>query len=233
MSDKPTSDIVMRFVDKNGRPVWAESALGVLKDDPFMEGFDPISSYDDYSNFFEVTTFSFTVAVKPKDEAVSTLSQAPRGSLTSGRSPASTDQFSRWRSATDEDYKKLKFPIEFDEFSFSRVIDGASPAFFSACCNQESFRSATLVRRIATGTRGGAQRQAAGFLRLEFKDVLLTGINWDDGELVTESVTFICKALRVRYRQQTADAGLKKETEAVWDQNRDGMTTTTSGSGST
>ncbi len=224
MSDKPTSDIVMKFVDKDGNPVWAESTLSVLKADPFMAGFEPIGSYDEYSNFFEVTTFNYNITVKPDDENVGAMSQ--HGSAVNagfpGRPPAAQDQFSRWRSAKNDEYKKMKFPIEFDTFTFTRIIDGASPAFFRACCYQESFKTAALVRRVATGVRGGTERSAAGFLRLDFKDVLITSISWDDGELVTENVEFICKHLQVRYRQQQADSSLLSPTEAIWDQDRDG-----------
>ena len=225
MSDKTTSDLVMMFLDKDGNTVWAESTLDVLPkgQDPLMEGFEQIKSYDDYSNFFEIKTFSYNITVKPDDEGVGALSQ--HGSQSSGfpgRTPAAGDAFSRWRSAKDDEYKKIGFPIEFDTFSFTRVIDGASPAFFRACCNQESFKSAALVRRVATGLVRGQDRKSEGFMRLDFKDVMLTGINWDDGELVEETVTFICKNLRVRYRQQAADASLGGATEANWDQDRDG-----------
>ena len=239
MADKPTSDLVMMFLDQNNKSVLAESALGVLKDDPFMEGFRAIVDYDEYSNFFEVSTFTFSMSVKPQDESVGALSghgggargapgaqgggAAPAHTVSfPGRAPAAHDQFSRWRSAKNDEYKDIRFPIEFDTFNFSRIIDGASPPFFQACCNQHNFRSAALVRRVEIGSRGGGERQAKGFLRLDFRDVALTSINWDDGELVTESVTFICKALKVRYRQQIADSHLLGASEAVWDQDKDG-----------
>jgi type VI protein secretion system component Hcp len=229
--DESRSDIVMRFVMKGGGPVWAESTLDVLKEDPLMHGFKPISSYDDYSNFFEVTSFSFAVAVKPKEEGVGALS---RGTGThganGGNAPAAQDQFSRWRSATEEEYRKIRFPLEFDTFTFTRVIDGASPTFFSACCNQESFESAALVKRVASGVRGGTSRESFGYLRLDFKDVLFTGISWDDGDLVTERCTFICKAMRVRYRQQKADSSLLPAIETVWDQQKDGRADAAGGS---
>jgi len=228
------SDIVMMFIDKKGQPVWAESTLDVLKTDAFMKDFERITDYNHYSNFFEVKSFNFTMKLKPHDEAVSALSK-PASQSHSVHAVA--DQFSRWRSAQNDEYKKIRFPIEFDEFSFSRVIDGASPAFFHGCCNQDSFKSAALVKRVAMGGRGGVARQSMGFLRFDFRDILLTNIDWDDGDLVTENCTFICKAMRVRYRQQHADGGFQASSslgalgagtgigglEAVWDQKKDGQ----------
>ena len=230
MSDKVTYDIVMLFQDKDGNPVLAESALGVLKEDRFMDGFNPIGdrNYDEYSNFFEVKTFNFKLSVKPDDQEVGAL--AGRGGAADakhvsypGRAPAAGDQFSRWRSAKDNEYKDISFPILFDEFTFTRIIDGASPIFFSSCLNQKDFKKAILVRRVATGLRGGAERMGAGFLRLEFEDIRLISIDWDDGELVEETVTFICKDFRVKYRQQQADSKLLKASESHWNQTRNGM----------
>ena len=219
----------MMFTNKDNSPVLAESTLGVLKGDPLMENFESIKRYSDYSNFFEVTDFSFSVALKPQDEGVGALSQHASQANSGGgggRAPAANDQFSRWRSAKNDEYKKIRFPIEFDVFNFERVIDGASPLFFSACCNQESFKSAVLVKRVSTGLHGGGERQSEGFLRLEFRDVFLTGIDWDDGDLVKEKITFICKAMRMRYRQQTMAGGFGAEIETIWDQDKDGTSNT-------
>jgi type VI protein secretion system component Hcp len=223
MSGNPKSDLIMMFVMKGGDPVWAESTLDILSEDPLTTGFSPIDSYDDYSNFFEVASFNFTIKVSPHDEGLGAMSQRSTISAGSGLSAATHDQFYRWRSATNSEYKKIRFPLEFDQFSFTRVIDGASPSFFSACCNQVSFESAALVKRVAMGVRGGGARQSVGALRLDFRDVLLTGVSWDDGDLVTESCTFICKAMRLRYRQQLADSSLMPPTEAVWDRTKDGQ----------
>ncbi len=212
-----TSDIVMKFVYADGGPVFSESALDASGDDDFMKGFKPITDYNDYSNFFECSGFNFTAALKPKDQGVGALNQ--QGQAATGRAPAAADQFSRWRSASESEYQKITFPSIIDSFTFTRVIDSASPVFFSACCNQVSFRSAAMVRRVSVGQLGGEKRNAAGFLRMDFKDVLLTSVNWSDGELVTESCTFICKAMRIRYRQQTPDARLQGSFEAFWNPN--------------
>ncbi len=214
---KSTADLMMKFVLPGRKPIWAESAIDVVKGAPFMEGFKPISEYSDYSNFFEITNFSFNVALKPQDQGVGVLAQAQ-----SGVAPAASDQFSSWRNAAEDKYRDIHFPPKVDTFTFTRAIDGASPIFFSACCNQHSFAHASLVRRVSTGQLGGPEMQAQGFLRIDFKDVLLVGINWSDGELVTESCTFICKAMRVRYRQHWPGASPGPERIAIWNQDKDG-----------
>ena len=73
---------------------------------------------------------------------------------------------------------------------------------------------------------GGIDRMSVGYLRIDFRDVLLTGLAWDDGDMVTERITFICKAMRLRYKPQRADGSLASPApDAVWDQMKDGQVT--------
>ncbi len=229
MSDAPKYDLIMKFVLKvpgsgspgqAGRAVYAESALDVTKGDKLMDGFDA-ASYDFYSNFFEVTNFDFSVAVKPQDDSVGAMSQA--GPVTAGPAPAAKDQFSRWRSAKEDEYMNIKkYPIDFDTFSFSRTIDSASPIFFQNCCNQESFFSASLVKRVAATDSVKNMSAPRAYLRFDFADVLLTSFSWSDGDLVTESCTFICKKLTIRYARQKQDNTLLEPMQVEWDQKKNG-----------
>jgi type VI protein secretion system component Hcp len=216
--DDSKSDIVMMFVDNSGTAVLAESTLDVLKGDPFMAAaligsttmprFEAITDYNDYSNFFEVKSFNFNIKLNPRDDSQSKLSGASK----SGGAHVVADQFSRWRSASNDEVKNIPLPVDFDNFTFTRVIDGASPRFFDACCNQLSFQGAALVKRVAVGGASStAVQRSVGFLRFDFRDVMLTSVDWDDGDLVTESCTFICKAMRVRYRQQGASGEFKDQ----------------------
>lgn len=216
MADESRADLVMRFTDKGGGPVLAESTLDVADHDSLMKGFEPAKSADRYSNFFEVKSFNFAIAVKPQDKGVGAISKHAASS--GGRASAVTDEFMRWRSATEDEYRKIYFPVEFDTFSFTRVLDAASMQFFTSCCNSVSFYSASLVKRVSVGTAGSDAKKPKGFLRFDFRDVLLTGVSWDDGDLVNESCTFVCRAMRVRYKQQSSDGSLPElaSSNAVW-----------------
>lgn len=220
MSGSSKSDMVMMFIDRSGSPVWAESTLSVLTSDKLMDGFIAAPTLADYSGFFEISSFNFALQLSPQDQGTSKLSQAAQSA--SGSAPAVQDQFSAWRSASPDQVASMRFPLDFDSFSFSRVIDGASPIFFAACCNQESFLSAALVKRVAVGSVSGSDQQSMGYLRLDFRDVLLTSINWDDGDLVTESCSFICKAMRIRYAPQSPSGAPLPTVEVNWDQKKDG-----------
>ena len=236
--DESAFDIAMKFVTKEGGPVWAESTLDVAKEDKLMKDFEPITDYNDYSNFFEVQSFDFAMNVVPAD-AVSgghnrglgtpgglTYPMQPNGgTAAAGHGAAKVgDPFQSWRSATEHDARKTKFKLSFDSFRFTRVIDGASPLFFQYCSRQKSFKSAAIVKRVSTGLRGGLDRQSLAFMRIDFKEVLLKSVKWSDGALVTESCEFVCNSLSFQYRQQQVGGSLGSPTDratATWDRTID------------
>lgn len=217
MSDKPKADIVMKFVQSGNSAVYAECALDKESDDTFMKGFDP-QTYDSYSNFFEVVKFSFGVDVQDTDKSKQKMQQSQLGAAKStGANQTATrrieGEFASWRSAKDDQVRKLEYPIEFKNFSFERVVDAASPIFFSACCSSTTFPSATLVKRVS---RGG-NRRPEGFLRIDFKEVLIVSLSWDDGDMTTEKCEFICRHFDLTYRQQNANGSFSATVPASWD----------------
>jgi type VI protein secretion system component Hcp len=185
-----------------------------------MKDFLKNTNYDNYSNFFEVTNFDFSIALKESDESNNVISQQARNHQTQHPKLGANNAFARWRSATNAEYKSIYYPLEFDQFNFKRVIDSASPIFFQCCCESRSFDSAVLVKRVAQGDLGGEKNASIGFLRIDFSKVLITGINWDDGDLVTESCEFICQGMKVTYRRQKEDGtvagGAGNEFSATW-----------------
>jgi type VI protein secretion system component Hcp len=207
--DQNKTDQIMQFV-LHSKPVAAECSLDVDAGDPLMTEFAKHTGYHDHSNFFEVGNFQMGLSLKEDDQGSGALSQKTDKSAQQAKDPAA-GQFARWRSATDDEAKTILYPLEFDKFSFNRTIDAASPVFFSCCCSSTTFDKAVLVKRLSQGHHGGVARPAVGFLRIEFVKVLITGINWNDGEVVTEQCEFICQELKIRYRQRKADGSVSAE----------------------
>jgi type VI protein secretion system component Hcp len=198
MGDSKT-DLIMKFVlERND--VEAESNLDVSPDDTLMKDFEKGTDYDDYTNFFEIDTFSMSMQLHGDDQSASTLHQHAQSKQPSAQ-PAS-GQFARWKSASRDEYKNMRFPLEFEKFTFERVIDSASPVFFQCCCTSRTFDRAVLVKRVSQGESGSVQRPALGYLRIDFSKVLITGIGWDDGDLVKEQCEFICQKMVITYRRQ-------------------------------
>lgn len=215
MAEETKADLMMSFRPTAGSYVEAESTLDVASTDNFLSDYETAPSQAYYSSFFEVASFDFTMNVKSKDDAVGALSRQPQA--VTGRPSPQAEAFSRWRSAKEDEYRKIHYPVEFNEFRFSRLIDAASPTFFQACCNSTSFHSAALVKRVLIGEAGSTEVRARGYLRFDFRGVLLTGVDWSDGDLVQEQCTFICRAMRLRYKQQLVTGTLTEVVStSIW-----------------
>lgn len=194
MAEKPKTDTIMKL-ELKGRPVTAECTLTPAKGDKLMDGFN-----QQLQNYFEIYEFDFGMSLKESDDkSVTTDSGA----------------FARWRSASRTEYKKIVYPLEFDKFSFKRTLDRASPIFFASCCSSVTFDTATVVKRLAQDS----DRPAFGVMRIDFTKVLLTGIDWSDGELITENIDFIAQKMTITLRGQSADGTISadKEYKMKWD----------------
>ncbi|HVY16441.1 MAG TPA: type VI secretion system tube protein Hcp [Rhodopila sp.] len=197
----PKTDTVMKF-EFEKKPVYAECTLSVASGDSLMDGFRPgvAGVKSSYSNFFEVHDSNFSMSLKEDDSMKTSGDAGP---------------FASWRSATDEEAEKIKYPFEFDKFSFKRTVDQASPLFFYNCCNSITFDSATVVKRL----NQGGDRPSMGIMRIDFYTVLLTGVDWTDGELIQESCEFICQKMKITLRRQGANGVISAAGEVVmtWD----------------
>ena len=220
--------------------------------DKLMLDFNSVSSLSDYSNFFEVTTFDLGMTNAPDDgtgkgaggkgvggQGTAGGAHGGGGAAAGGRGTAGahgqggggggaapakggSDPYHRWRSATEDQARKMKFDLNFEKFRFTRVVDGASPSFFQNCARQIRFESAALVKRVSQGYLGGVVRPNLAFMRFDFERVMLKSVVWSDGDLVTETCEFECQKMTFRYRQQNADGSLQPvRDQATWDMDID------------
>ncbi len=259
--DQNDTDLLMRFVLKDGGDVWGECSIDIDDKDTLAKGFTKNATYDTYTNFFEINDFDFGLSLKDEQPGGGKGGAAggagggagggargpivggyggsvggyrggstPQNQLSGGRpggpagvagaaggnSGAGRGAFASWRSATDAAAKLLKFPLEFDKFSFSKVIDAASPILFQNCVNSIPFLSATLVKRISQGGEDAkGMRPTVSYLSFEFKSVYITSINWDDGEVVKEKIQFTADYLMLRYRPQLEDGTVSTKGEQM------------------
>ena len=222
MPDEHKSDIVMKFVLKDGSRVDAECALEKSPSDTvFMEGFKP-APYNDYSNFFQISKFDFGFEVSDEAKSKTKVAATQSSAAQTARAKVSggvMGEFASWRSANEEQAKKIAFQLNFEAFRFERLIDAASPIFFLHCVNSLSFQSAAMVKRVSVGN----DRSPEGFLRIDFQDVLITSLSWDDGDMTTEKCEFICRDFQLMYRQQLASGAWGATRSAGWNFERDSL----------
>jgi len=117
--------------------------------------------------------------------------------------------FARWRSATDDSWQQAgAYPAYINEFSFTRLIDMASPVLFDFCCRKESFPFVTFIKRKAAIAGSSTEPESLAYLRIDLANVLLTSIRWSDGDIVEETCQMKCQKMRIIYWQQDFDSTL-------------------------
>ncbi len=216
------SDLLMKFTGPAG-DLAASGQAAIDRNDPMLEGFQP-------GKYFELDTFDFSVELNDFESDDKGTSAPSRKWVVGGK-------FANWRTPRDDGKPpQIAYPVEMDEFSFTRLIDEASPIIFQNCANSVGFKQAVLVKRrpayagtLSTG-RGGTHVVSGlrGFLRIEFTEILITGLSWDDGEMVKEKCKFMCRSMFVRYSPQTSSGVLTTaaETTAQWKQSMELRTPT-------
>jgi len=202
MAEKQT-DVLMKLVTIGGQGVAAGARSALSKDDKLLFDFWA-------GKFFEIDEFSLGLEL----EDFETTGSANPGAAANAAVP--TGKFSSWRDLrkSTTDIKAITFPVDMEPFSFTRAIDRASPVLFQSCANSVGFASATVVKRKPTGQTLAMQ----GFLRFDFKDVLIVKISWTGGALQKEKCQFICRGLTVQYRAQNADGSMAAAQSADWEQ---------------
>ncbi len=221
MADQHKTDIFMRFTTMDTGDVDCECAANKSPSDPFMSDYKP-QTYQDFSNFFEVSKFDFGFEVQDRDSGKNKVADTKSVNQSTAKVPVGRvlGEFASWRSATEAQAPNVIFPIEFQPFKFERIIDSASPIFFFHCCYSISFKSASLVKRVARD----ADSPAEAFLRIDFFRPMITGLSWDDGDMTTEKGEFVCRHFKLQYRQQNFDGSFSSGTAtAEWDSKDDAL----------
>jgi type VI protein secretion system component Hcp len=210
MADERSNEILMQLVDSAGQQLEAESQVDLdSTKDPLLKGFSD-------GKFFSVDDFAFGMNIDDKDPAAGI--GGTRGLEASKISSGPQVKFGKWKSGSPEEIKKIvPFPLRMDEFSLTRRFDKLSPVLFQCCARSVTFKSASLVKRKTVGTVEQADKFGLlSFLRLDFTDVLVTHVGWDDAEVIKETVRFIFRGVTMQYCQQEHDGRLKAPGSVSW-----------------
>ena len=214
MADK-ANDILMRMMVTESTPLYAECQTEVTTDeDDFV--------FDYYNGqFFELTDFTFGMnlddkspsdtgsggggGITPANLLAAKARLRPLGGPSAGSiapppppaQAASQGRFQSWKSATAAEITSMPpYEVKMDEFSVTRLYDMASPVLFEKCCNSDTFVSASIVKRKLIGAE-----MLRGFLRIDFDDVMITHVDWQNGENVKETLKFAFRKMTVQYRK--------------------------------
>ena len=152
--------------------------------------------------YFEVTDFSLGLTLQDKES-------------TAANANVSRRPFEDWRamvSAKDSRTSDGLFICKPEPCSVTRLIDVASPVLFEHCARRQKFEKAIIIKRSNTGRSAGA----VTFLRLEFGDVLITSLDWSEGDVVKESCRFTYKKLKLTYARRKGDGSAGESSGCEW-----------------
>lgn len=208
MADDLGNELLMQMIDSNGRAIEAESQTEVNSDDDKL-----LRGYIN-GTFFTVDDFAFGLNLDDQDPTADAANMGGAQGVDAAqqRNTGPQIKFGKWKSGSPQEIEKITpFPVRMDEVTIERRLDRSSPVLFQACARSQTFRSASLVKRK---TFGGGRLQS--FFRLDFKQVLVSHVGWDDGEVIKETMRFVFRSVGVQYRQQAHDGTMMSEATVDW-----------------
>lgn len=104
----------------------------------------------------------------------------------------------------------------FKELTITKKTDTASCELFSKLCEGKHFPDMVIELRRSGGAAG---KSGDGFLKWEFKLIMLQDITWsgsDGDDVCEETVVIQYGAMKVSYRKQNQDGSMAQPKTAEW-----------------
>ena len=191
------SEILMMLVQQSGEAIAAECQATLNPPDDLMKGFVD-------GKYFQIEDFGFGVGLND--------SEAGEGAKPPKESGTPQVKYGKWRSESAGRAGSTQYQLDVEPVSFSRLMDKASPTLFEACCQSTTLKSGAIVRRVSVGGDGGAK----AYLRFDFTDLLITELDWEEGETIKEKYKFVCRAVTMQFKPQSSDAVLGAAVSGTW-----------------
>ena len=115
-----------------------------------------------------------------------------------------SNEFGRFMTRGGMALRDRAYPSDLEPVKITKVLDKSSLTLFGACVAGTYIDQAILIKR-----RGGGADALQTYLRVVFTGVLITDFNWDEGPVIKESFTFVCRKAEVRYSVENDDGTLK------------------------
>ncbi len=205
MASADSTDLIMKFVlsgsPTSGSAIAAESTTDVLRTSAtskrMLAGFEA-------GRMFEVERFTFRAGTSGSEQSAEEEASSTKKDL---KALAKKGGYQTWRAGGT-----FAYPVDLQPISFTRAIDKASTILIQNCIDCVSYDSASLIKRKAIG--GVASGEV--YMRMDFIGVLVIGIDWSDGDEVTETCRFISRSVTISYRPQLPDGTLGAIVSGFW-----------------
>jgi type VI protein secretion system component Hcp len=205
------SEILMKIESSPGKAIAAECQLTLDPEDTMMKDFSD-------GKYYQIENFSLSAGLQEEPKAP-VPGQPPGhnqpvhgGTGKPEKAKATKAKFAKWRNERASEAGSTRYPLEVEPVSFTRLMDQASTVLFEGLCKSQTFASATIVRRMYTGDGAGGK----AYLRLDFTDVMIVSIDWDEEDVIKEKYKFVCRGVKVQFRPQASDGSLAAAISGVW-----------------
>ncbi|HKM64968.1 MAG TPA: type VI secretion system tube protein Hcp [Acidisphaera sp.] len=206
-------DILMKLEITEGNCVDAECSavieasptLGVK--DALADGFEHQSLVGGAQvNYFAIDDFTFPVGLKPDSEPDKLAEALNKHLASQGKDKVPTkSEFTRFMEGGHAGISgKQSYPANLDQMSIIKKLDVSSTGIFRLCKESKTLFGASILKRKAIG--GDSLR---GYLRIDFFEVLITDLGWDNADVVKEDFKFVCRKATVRYCMETLTTDLR------------------------
>lgn len=215
MPDQNSTDLLMAFQDDQGNWMSGEGTTVFDATDAMMANFVA-------GSIFEVEEFTFSSGIEDDAGSEAEEESDTEGALDnemhskgsterkkggkSGKSKKKIKKFKRFveNGPPQAGELPLGYDVHLEEITIERQMDKASMPLLGLCLNQKVLTTIVLVKRKFTG------RQAfhEAFLRLEFKQPLITSVEWKEGEVIKETLKFVYRGIVASYKPQKPDGSL-------------------------
>lgn len=220
MADGDSTDLLMVVKPKGADPLAGEARARFDKSDNMMLGF---TSNNGINLFAEAEEFTFGAGVEddaePMEKAVERLAEQMQsgggtwsaqttkdGQPVKPKSGGKRVKYKRFFQGGASGPNGLGYDVVLDDVTITRRMDQMSVKLLELCLQQREIENIILVKRKAVG--GQREYNQQPFLRIQFSGVLITAIDWDDGDVIKEKLKFVYRSVTSSFKVQNDDGTL-------------------------
>jgi len=224
-------DILMKIEISKGKHIEAE-CTAVIEANPKVGAKDVLAnSFTMQSleggrktNYFAVDEFTFPLALIDVDDEEDEDRRRQRrqgedieelkamvkaGADGKGMRPRRKPEFTTFMTGGSGG-RKRSYPADLEQVTITKRFDVSSLTLFKHCRDSKTLFGASIIKRRPIG-----DQSLRTYLRIDFEDVLITDLSWEDDDIVREQFKFVCRKAEVTYCMEGASTDSVASTKLI------------------
>ena len=158
------------------------------------------------TNYFSIDEFTFPLALIDADDEEDSETRRQRqheeklqmlleaSQEGKGMRARRKTEFTRFMTQGRRTARERSYPADLEQITITKRFDVSSTNIFRLCKDNKTLFGASILKRKPIG-----DQSLRTYLRLDFTDVLITDLSWEDGDFVKEQFKFVCRKAEVTY----------------------------------